>query len=49
METNADEPEAFTCPECFMTSYHPEDKKFGYCGNCHRFTGVAEVEGADCD
>ena len=22
-----------------MTSFHPEDKAQGYCGNCHQFTG----------
>lgn len=22
-----------------MTSHHPQDEKFGYCGNCHEFTG----------
>jgi hypothetical protein len=29
-----------TCPKCGMTSYHPEDVKQGYCGNCHDFTRV---------
>lgn len=29
---------AFTCPQCGRTSYHPEDEKQGYCGNCHKFT-----------
>jgi hypothetical protein len=30
---------SFTCPVCWRTSYHPEDEKWGYCGNCHDFTG----------
>jgi hypothetical protein len=30
-----------TCPLCGMTSYHPEDIRQGYCGNCHDWTGVA--------
>lgn len=29
----------FTCPVCSMTSYHPKDIEYGYCGNCHEFTG----------
>lgn len=29
---------AFTCPRCHATSYHPEDERHGYCGNCHDFT-----------
>ena len=27
----------FTCPVCHMTSYHPEDVRNRYCGNCHEF------------
>lgn len=30
--------EGFTCPKCKRTSYHPEDKRQGYCGACHEFT-----------
>jgi hypothetical protein len=29
---------SITCPHCGMTSYHPKDIEFGYCGNCHAFT-----------
>jgi hypothetical protein len=29
---------SITCPRCNMTSYHPEDIRHGYCGNCHAFT-----------
>lgn len=32
-----DEP-CITCPQCSMTSYHPEDIRQGYCGNCHHWT-----------
>lgn len=28
---------SFTCPHCGKTSYHPEDIKHSYCGNCHLF------------
>jgi hypothetical protein len=28
---------SFTCPHCKRTSYHPEDVKQSYCGNCHTF------------
>lgn len=27
-----------TCPVCAMTSFHPKDVEYGYCGNCHEFT-----------
>lgn len=28
---------SFTCPDCGMTTYNPDDIKYGYCGNCHEF------------
>lgn len=28
---------SITCPKCEMTSYHPDDIKNRYCGNCHQF------------
>ena len=31
---------SFTCPRCDMTSHHPMDEDYGYCGNCHDFTGT---------
>jgi hypothetical protein len=27
-----------------MTSHHPEDVKYGYCGNCHEFTSEGTVK-----
>jgi hypothetical protein len=30
---------SYTCPVCWRTSYHPDDEKYSYCGNCHDFTG----------
>jgi len=30
-------PPSFTCPDCHMTSYNPNDIKHNYCGNCHEF------------
>jgi hypothetical protein len=30
---------SFTCPVCLRTSYSEEDERWGYCGNCHDFTG----------
>jgi len=30
---------SITCPDCGMTSYNPHDIRWGYCGNCHEFTG----------
>jgi hypothetical protein len=31
---------SFTCPKCWRTSYSAEDEQWGYCGNCHAFTGA---------
>ena len=28
---------SITCPLCGRTSYHPQDIKHRYCGNCHMF------------
>lgn len=33
---------SITCPQCGMTSYHPDDIRYGYCGGCHAFTGAIE-------
>ena len=32
---------SFTCPVCWRTSYSAEDEQWGYCGNCHDFTGAS--------
>ncbi|MDP5182151.1 hypothetical protein QOZ88_05840 [Blastococcus sp. BMG 814] len=32
--------EPFTCPRCGRRSWHPEDKRQGYCGACHDFTAT---------
>jgi hypothetical protein len=37
----------FTCPDCGATSYNPNDIREGYCGRCHRWTGVASAEERD--
>lgn len=29
---------SITCPRCGATSYHPEDKRQGYCAICTDFT-----------
>lgn len=34
---------SITCLECNMTSYHPKDVEYKYCGNCHEFHKVNEV------
>ena len=31
-------PPSFTCSRCHMTSYHPDDIRESYCGNCHDWT-----------
>lgn len=33
------ESQPFTCPVCGRTSHNPMDYRYGYCGNCHAFTG----------
>jgi hypothetical protein len=33
-------PLPFTCPRCTKTSHHPDDKRHGYCANCHDYTGT---------
>lgn len=33
---------SFTCPKCWRTSYSAEDEQWGYCGNCHDFTGAIQ-------
>ncbi|MBA7657056.1 hypothetical protein ES703_64986 [subsurface metagenome] len=38
------EQESYTCPKCGMTSYHPEDVKHEYCGNCHKTKRELEAE-----
>lgn len=30
----------FVCPRCGAASSHPEDRRNGYCGACHDFTGI---------
>jgi hypothetical protein len=30
----------FTCPRCTRTSHHPLDRRYGYCGACHDYTGA---------
>ena len=34
---------SFTCPACGMTSHHPDDARYGYCGACHAFTRQLRV------
>lgn len=34
---------SITCPVCGMTSYNLNDVKYGYCGNCCKFTGEPRV------
>ena len=28
---------SYTCPYCQMTSHNPNDERYKYCGNCHKF------------
>ena len=30
---------SITCPKCGRTSWNANDIHFGYCGNCHDWTG----------
>lgn len=40
------EPTTYTCPRCDMTSHNPFDRRHGYCGYCHDFTGREENDRA---
>jgi hypothetical protein len=37
-----DPPPQFVCPACWWASWHPGDRREGYCGNCRAFTGVPD-------
>jgi len=37
------EESSYTCPACGMTSYHPEDVRHEYCGNCHKTRSEVEA------
>lgn len=39
-------PRGFTCPRCGRTSANPHDRREGYCGACHDWTGTPHPEGA---
>lgn len=39
----------FQCPRCGKQSYHPDDIRYQYCGNCHDFTVVKPVEMPDTE
>lgn len=43
--------ESFTCPnpDCGKTSYHPEDIREGYCGNCCWWTGHPSIVRIEAD
>lgn len=32
-------PGAFRCPRCSRVSHNPNDRRAGYCGACHDWTG----------
>lgn len=38
IEITEPQPESVTCPECGMTSHHPQDVAQGWCANCRAFT-----------
>ncbi len=33
-----------TCPRCRWTTYSVHDIRYGYCGNCHDFTGEPPLD-----
>ncbi len=39
-----DRPAHYTCPDCGMTSYNPNDAEHKYCGNCCKFEEAQEGE-----
>lgn len=40
---------SITCPRCGMTSYHPTDIRYGWCGNCHDHTSPPDDDGCPND
>lgn len=39
MITQGRKQHSITCPVCGFTSHHPQDIAYGFCGNCHAYTG----------
>jgi ribosomal protein S27AE len=39
--------DGFTCPRCGMTSHNPNDKRQGYCPNCHDWTEFDQLSQED--
>lgn len=37
-----DPPPQFVCPECLAASWHPGDRRHGYCARCRAYTGVPD-------
>lgn len=35
---------SIVCPRCGRASYHPEEVRQGYCGNCHDWTSQPQAE-----
>lgn len=35
----------FVCPTCGAASWHPDDRRHGYCGRCHAFTAAPGTGG----
>lgn len=40
-----DPPPAFTCPRCGAGSWHPADRREGYCARCHDWTAAPARRG----
>lgn len=38
------QPPEFVCPVCGAESWHPMDRRYGYCGRCHDYTGNRDQE-----
>lgn len=41
---NKDGYEYIECTKCHMKSYNSNDIKYKYCGNCHEFLDLPELE-----
>lgn len=44
---DVDTADGFRCPKCNKVSHNPNDKREGYCGACHAYTGARDATGAD--
>jgi len=45
IKSPAEDGPSIECPKCGMESYHAKDIQHRYCGNCHQFHDMMELDG----